>query len=178
MSAEINDYEKWIRPIEDRMMRSVWRILRNPDDAEEAFQNAMEQIWKKRGKLHRHPNPQAFVLRLCVTAAYDTLRKRLRQNRYESASEIPDAPDTSPIARQSIDDHRREGEIHSAISRLSRTQGIAVLMRIVEDEPYERIAQSLGCSESTARIHVHRGRDRLRKMLAHLAPNLKEEVRR
>ena len=34
-------YARFIEPIEDRMIRSVWRITRNVQDAEDAMQNAV-----------------------------------------------------------------------------------------------------------------------------------------
>jgi DNA-directed RNA polymerase specialized sigma24 family protein len=45
-----------------------------------------------------------------------------------------------------------------------------VLMRHVLELPYEEIAEALGCSERTARVHVNRARKRLSRLLAHLAP--------
>jgi DNA-directed RNA polymerase specialized sigma24 family protein len=41
-------------------------------------------------------------------------------------------------------------------------------MRIVEEREYSEIALALQCSETTARIHVMRGRARLQRMLGHL----------
>jgi DNA-directed RNA polymerase specialized sigma24 family protein len=43
-------------------------------------------------------------------------------------------------------------------------------MRVVEEQPYAVVARALGCAEITARIHVMRGRSRLRRLLAPLAP--------
>ena len=56
----------------------------------------------------------------------------------------------------------------TAVSRLPRKQAQAVLMRVVEGEDYEVIAQAMNCSETTARIHVHKGRKRLSQWLSHL----------
>jgi RNA polymerase sigma-70 factor (ECF subfamily) len=65
----------------------------------------------------------------------------------------------------------QRAEIASAISRLSRHQAVATLMRIVEEQSYEDIAAALGCAPATARRHVARGRERLRVLLAHLTPS-------
>ena len=47
MFEEQENYEKLIRPIEDQMLRSVWGITQNAEDAEEAFQDALAVIWRK-----------------------------------------------------------------------------------------------------------------------------------
>jgi len=61
-----------------------------------------------------------------------------------------------------------EDEILKAIGRLPKKQAVAVLMRIVQDQPFDVIGQTLDCSEITARIHVSRGRARLSQWLSHL----------
>jgi RNA polymerase sigma-70 factor, ECF subfamily len=175
-------YNVYIRPHEGLMSRIVWRIVRNPEDAEDTLQDALSTIWKKRNLVESHPNPQALILKICINAAYDTLRKRRRhnhekstnlqhsiqekdmrgQNRTETAS-LPNGLDK-------LVQKETEMEILNAIGRLPRKQAVAVLMRIVKEQPYEIIAQAMGCSETTVRIHVARGRNRLNQWLAHLNP--------
>jgi RNA polymerase sigma-70 factor (ECF subfamily) len=178
LGGDHREYEDLIGPIEDRMIRSVWRIARDADDADDAFQQALETIWKRLDRIRRHPNPRALILRICVNAAYDVLRKRARQQRREAPEAIPDEqPDTSPSAADRIAAREDHSEILSAISRLPRSQAQAVLMRFVQELPYCEIAQALGCSEATARRHIANARVRLRKMLGHLAAYGSKEVR-
>ena len=73
-----NVYENLIGPIEQQMMRSVWRITRDPDDADDALQEALERIWTRLSRIQRHANPRALILRICVNAAYDVLRRNAR----------------------------------------------------------------------------------------------------
>lgn len=173
------DYNGLIRPIEDRMIRSVWRIVRDADDADDAFQEALETIWKRLGRIRQHPNPHALILRICVNSAYDVLRRKSRRRRHEELKAIPDiVPDPAPSpAQQAVGSENRE-EIFEAIGRLPRNQAQAVLMRFVQGLPYADIAQALGCKEAMARKHISRARVRLRKALAHLAPRSTKEVLR
>ena len=41
MQTEHDEYERLVRPMEERMMRMVWGVTRNADDAEEALQEAL-----------------------------------------------------------------------------------------------------------------------------------------
>ena len=77
---------------------------------------------------------------------------------------------------QALERKKIEDEILKAISRLPKKQALAVLMRIIQDQPYDVIAQILGCSETTVRIHVSRGRARLSQWLAHLHTTSSQEV--
>ncbi len=63
------DFDAFIKPMESRMMRSIWRIVRQREAAEDALQDALAVIWKKRDAVARHPNPEAFILRISVGAA-------------------------------------------------------------------------------------------------------------
>ncbi len=62
-------------------------------------------------------------------------------------------------------------EVLAALSRLPSQQAEAVLMRLANEQSYAEIAQALGCSESSVRTHVERGRARLRKILNHFNPS-------
>lgn len=177
MSNEEHLYERLIQPIQDRMIRTVWRILRNPDDTDDAFQEALETIWKRLGRIQRHPNPQALILRICANAAYDVLRQRIRLRGHETAEAVPDdVRDTTPSVVERVSQREGKSEILRAIAQLPRKQAEAVLMRFVQEQSYGTIAEALGCSEATARIHVSRGRARLSERLAHLAPYPEKEV--
>jgi RNA polymerase sigma-70 factor, ECF subfamily len=52
-----------------------------------------------------------------------------------------------------------------ALDRLSSRQRAALLLRELEDLPFADIADHLGCSEATARVHHHRACTNLRQWL-------------
>lgn len=172
-------YEELISPIESQMMRSIWRVVRHPELAEDALQDALAIIWRKRDLIRRHPNPRALVLKICLNAACDSLRKRNRFLPLQTASlsaQGQDISDPSDVGRQ--EKKRLEDEVLKAIARLPKKQAAAVLMRIVQDQPYDAIAKALGCSEVTVRIQVSRGRARLSRWLSHLRPGSPKEESR
>jgi RNA polymerase sigma factor (sigma-70 family) len=104
------------------------------------------------------------------------LRKRKRLHQHEKTEPLHRFPIQSGTKDyEALERKKIEAEILKAISRLPRRQAVAVLMRIIQDQPYEVIAQAMKCSETTVRIHVSRGRARLSQWLSHLKPvSLKE----
>jgi RNA polymerase sigma-70 factor (ECF subfamily) len=182
-------YDRSIRPYEGQMIRVVWRIVRNPEDAEDTLQDALSTVWKKRRLVCTHPNPRALILKICIDAAYDTLRKSRRRRTHEDPNPPhlvprkkgdPGVPCFTAVSDTSALDKlvqkETETEILAAIGRLPRKQAVVVLLRLVKEMPYEAIAQVMNCSQSTARIHLARGRARLNEWLAHLNPNPSGEV--
>ena len=156
-----------------RMLRTIWRVVRDPDVAEDALQDALITLWKKLPALTRHPNPDAFVLRVCLDAACDHLRAHVRRRRRD----VPFDPDeaAAPLAQAAPQESTVLDEVRQAIGRLQRRQATAVLLRVIHGESYETIARSLGCSEVTARVHVLHARQKLRGWLSHLCRPSREE---
>jgi RNA polymerase sigma-70 factor (ECF subfamily) len=176
MNDRQREYERLIAPIEDRMMRAVWRISRDPGDAEDAFQEALLTVWKRWDRIVTHPNPHALILHMCVNAAHDVLRRRVRQGKWIAEGAIPeDIADSSASAIRNISDTEQRAQVLRAIGLLPKNQARAMLMHAVEGIPYGDVAAALACREVTVRKHVARARTRLRSLLAHLIPAVRKE---
>jgi len=170
-------FEQLIEPVEHQMMRSIWRIVRDPEMAKDALQDSLTKIWKRLDRIRSHPNPQALILKICLNTAIDSLRKRKRLHQHEKTEPLhgfPGQPDAE--AHEALERKKIEAEILEAVKRLPRRQAVAVLMRLIQDQPYNVIAQAMECSETTVRIHVSRGRTRLSQWLSHLKPASLKEV--
>ncbi len=171
MSTREEDYERVVKPLENQMVRTIWRIVHDADDADDAMQEALTVMWRKFDRIQRHKNPRALVLRICINSACDVLRRKVRQQRGENIDDYRyqlRAPQKNAVDALVHEDQQQE--IMEAISQLSRQQSEAILMRLVYHHSYAEIADALECSEATARTHVARGRTRLRELLAHMAP--------
>lgn len=170
-------YDELIAPMETRMMRSIWRVMRHTDLAEDVLQDALSIIWKKRFQIRLHPNPPALILKICLNAAYDSLRKLDRMRRQMDLSHLDNTP--SPMERGAdlnLEEREIVEQVQRAIHRLPRKRALAVMMRLIQEESFDAIAQALDCSEATARIHISRGRAQLKKWLSPLWESSRQEV--
>jgi RNA polymerase sigma-70 factor (ECF subfamily) len=164
-------YQQIIEPIEDRMIRSVWRFTRNAQDAEDAMQNALVAIWRNRHRISTHASPQVLVLRICIYCACDVARRRGRDRRkIESHDPADEYVDGAQLPWEELAHRELSGEILAAMNRLSRRQAVAIALRVFEELPYEQIASAMDCTEATARKHVERARGHLRIVLAKHEP--------
>jgi RNA polymerase sigma-70 factor, ECF subfamily len=169
-------YDELIAPLETMMMRSIWRIVRNADLAEDSLQDALTVVWKKRLKIRLHPNPQALILKICLDAAYDSLRRRDRMRNHTDTiqlNDVPAPPNSHPD--NDLKESEIEDQVQQAIRRLPRKRALAVMMRLIHEESFEAIALALDCSEVTARIHLSKGRAQLRKWLSPLCKKSRQE---
>ena len=166
-------YERILRPLEDRMIQSIWRIVRSSQDAEDALQNALVTIWKRWERVTGHPCPEALVLKICADAAYDLTRRRTRERKTRQSRTVAEEPaDTSTSPLECASSQELHHEVIAAIHRLPRQQAMAVLMRVIQGQSYRDVAAALECNEATARTHVARGRTRLQTLLSHLDPTI------
>ena len=172
------EYQRLIAPIEDRMMRTVWRIVRDPDDTEDAFQETLLTVWKRWDRICAHPNPHALILQICIHSAHDVLRRKVRHGRWLEAVAIPEEiADATPSAIRNISAAEQDAAVFRAIGSLSKNQARAILMHAVEEVPYPAIAAAMDCRESTVRKHVARARTKLRVLLSQLIPAVHKEER-
>ena len=170
-------YDEMIAPMEATMMRSIWRVVRNTDLAEDCLQDALAAIWKKRFQIRLHPNPPALILKICLNTAYDSLRKLERVRRHTDLSRLDNAPaPREDDTDRGLEAREIEGQVQQAIRRLPRKRALAVMMRLIQEESFEAIAQALDCSEVTVRIHISKGRAQLRKWLSPLRESRRQEV--
>ena len=170
-------YDELIAPLEAKMMSSIWRVVRNADLAEDCLQDVLAVVWKKRIQIRLHPNPQALILKICLNAAYDSLRRLERMRCQKDLSYMDNTPaPRDHDADRDLEAREIEEQVQQAIQRLPRKRALAVMMRLINEESFETIAHALDCSEITARIHVSGGRAQLRKRLSHLRRSNRQEV--
>ena len=165
-------YERFVRPCETRLIAAAWRIMRCHADADDVLQDAIVKIWKARESLAQHTCREAWMLRVVINTAFEHLRQRK-----PSPSTNLNGPDiaSAPASIRGVDADLSHDEtrnrILQALTSLSPQQAEAVLLRVVEDLPYDEVASALNCTVSTARVHVKRGRAKLRDHLKDLDPN-------
>lgn len=165
-------YERLIAPLETRMIRTIWGVVRDPEEAQDALQDALAAIWRRWDRLQTHPNPEALILRICINAAWDALRRRHRRLRWLAAENASiDPADPAPSALQAVTASETQVRVRRAIASLSRNQATAIVMHAVGNVPYDGVAAAMHCREVTVRTHVARARARLRALLSDLVPS-------
>jgi RNA polymerase sigma-70 factor (ECF subfamily) len=103
-----------------------------------------------------------------------TILLNLWRNQVRAASRTPRAVPLEAVAEpeaglESPEDRaqRREGEadLGALLDALPPTQRAAIVMRHIAGLSYAELATVLGCPEGTAKSHVSRGLNRLRKLI-------------
>lgn len=148
------DFESFYRSQWQEVYRPLAVVLRNPDLAREATNEAMTRALGDWNKVKGMGNQAGWVYRVAHNWAVDQLRKKnpLRHviKRTEPAWQ-PTVPDP---------------EVFQAVSSLPYDQRAVVVLRLVEDWSVEEVAQALGVPSGTVKSRLSRALDKLREELS------------
>ncbi len=145
----------------DRVHLICRRILRNPQDAADARQEAMLSIARNIGSFEGRNDFGAWVYRIATNASIDLHRRAYR--REEAADHLSQivspSSGTSTIVRTRLD-------VDRALEQLPEEYREALVMREIGDLEYSDIADILGVPIGTVRSRIARGREMLARLLA------------
>jgi RNA polymerase sigma factor (sigma-70 family) len=137
------------------------RVLRDPHDAEDAFQATFLVLAHKARSIGR---PQAVASWLYCTAQRTALRARFRRNRRRAQESVLDdlpAPESTEEAAW----HELRPALDEEVNRLPGKYRDVVVHCYMREQTYTEAAQTLGLAAGTVSSRLARARDMLRKRL-------------
>lgn len=135
------------------LVRMLYLVVHDRELARDIAQDAFVQLFARWRRISHYDRPEAWVRRVGIRMAVRAgVRERVRP-RLERELDFATMP--RPI----------DLDVVRAIERLSAAQRAAVALHYLEDRPVSEVAEVLGCSEVTARVHLHRARARLAELL-------------
>ncbi len=140
------------------------RLTLREDVAEELMQELFLKLSNSRG-FDKAGNQQAYARKAAINLAFDW-RRSLKRNplRLDQICE-PASNDSSPLGKL-VQTEELE-EILNAIGRLNRSSREAFVMRYIQEEPYDYIAEQLGKTAHHVRALCSKALNRLRNVLGH-----------
>ncbi len=133
--------------------RMLWRaVYVFTGGRREITEEAVSEAWARAIRYHssiREPMP--WIYRTAFRVAARELKREQRRPAFERA------PLSTPPAEM--------GELMDALRRLPSNQRTAMVMHYIGDLPVRDIARRLGITPGTVKVHLHRGRRRLRELL-------------
>jgi RNA polymerase sigma-70 factor (ECF subfamily) len=167
-------FETLIERHHDEIYAYLWRLLYNAGqgdaalEAEDLTQDVFLRAYQAFGRLRQDSNHRAWLFKIATNCAYTALKQgRRRASRnvslddevHQVAAADP-SPDHQVIADEAL------AQIRRAIAMLPPKQRMAVVLRYVQELSYSIIAQTLDCSQDSARANVYQALRRLRQELA------------
>lgn len=172
-----------VRTWQDRVFTTVLRMVNRRDDAEDLCQEAFVRAWHALPHFEERASFGTWIFRIAVNLCLSHRRDQRRHpveplpsgspddNGHAGSGEIADPRAARPEEATLADERRRA--VQSAIAALDPESRAVVVLRDLQDQSYEEIADELGVPVGTVRSRLHRARmelkDRLKGMMTEKA---------
>jgi RNA polymerase sigma-70 factor (ECF subfamily) len=144
--------------------------------AEELAQEIFLRVYKAAARYRPEARFRTWLYKIAANVCLNELRRADYRNRFESLEsngEIPgEDPESGPTPTdgnrpdQSLERKERQQLIFAALEQLPGEQRAALLLRVEQDFSYQEIGRQIGRSENHVKTLIHRGRNKVKKMLA------------
>lgn len=149
------------------------RMAANPDDALDLSQEAFIKAWRALGQYQFEASFSTWLFRLTSNVCIDFLRRKKRRQETSLTESYDDSdegeefslPDTAPLPEEQAITNETKIELAQAMERLGPEHREILQLRVVENLPYEQIAEILDIRVGTVKSRLARARLSLRKIL-------------
>jgi RNA polymerase sigma-70 factor (ECF subfamily) len=159
-----------VRRYQDRLYKSIFRVVDNAEDAydvvQEAFLNAYQSLNSFKGDAEFF----TWLYRIAFNSAISLKRKRKAVLRFEwglgeknSAEPLDESAFSQPGT--ALERSEEDASLQIALNRLSPEHRAVLVLKDLEGQKYEDIAEILDVPIGTIRSRLHRARLELRELL-------------
>lgn len=168
-AAETGWAEQVVRPYASVLYLDALRLTRNPADAEDLVQETFAKAFAGFGQFRPGTNLRAWLRRILTNTFISSCRDKQRELQLAGAGAAgADALrwDRHASAEDEVLRRIPDAQIAAAMRALPAIFRVAVYLADVEGYAYREIAQITGIPPGSVKSRVHRGRTRLRGLLA------------
>ena len=149
-----------------RVERIALHMLRDPEDARDAAQEALVKLVQRIGQFRGGSEFSTWLHRLVVNTCKDVAQARWAATRRTEplVEDTRAAADGDPARALHASETRRE--LGRCLADLPRAQATVVALKDAFDVSFEEISAATGMPVGTAKCYAHRGRNGLRARLS------------
>jgi RNA polymerase sigma-70 factor (ECF subfamily) len=160
-----------VRRYQDRLYNTVYRLLGNAEDAQDVVQEAFLNAYQSLEAFKGDSQFFTWLYRIAFNTAISLKRKQRVLLRIDGGAdgEAPREPaDPSDASRpgHALEQAEEERRVWQALGRLSPEHRAVLVMKDIEGQKYEAMAELLRVPVGTIRSRLHRARLELRGLLS------------
>jgi len=168
-------FEAIVGRYKKRVFSTAYRLLDNREEAEDYSQEVFLKIYRNIQKLSEPATFEAWLHRITVNACLDAIEKRKHTPKIKIFLDADDEPQSFDIPAKSDTAKIYENQeirncLEKALAKLEPKGRSAIILRDVEEMPYEEIAESLKIGLSAVKMRIHRARLAVRELLEKICP--------
>ena len=145
--------------------RSVYRILKDNNLAEDIAQEVFLGLWKKRDKLKITTSVQAYLKRTAVNKSLNFIRDQ--KIKFDDEEKMPVQYNNQSTSQQKLEADDLQNLINDSIDLLPEKCRLVFTLSRFEEMTYQEIANELNISIKTVENQISKALKFLRKALKH-----------
>ncbi|UGY92195.1 SigE family RNA polymerase sigma factor [Streptomyces gobiensis] len=158
-TAQVLDFEDYVRTRQDALLRSARRLVPDPIDAQDLLQTALVRTYGKWDGIADKSLADAYLRRVMINTRTEWWRsRRLHEVPTEALPDVASVDDGS-------EQHADRALLIDILGVLAPKQRSVVVLRHWEQMTTEETAEALGMSAGTVKSTLHRALARLRAEL-------------
>ena len=150
VAASADSFDRFFRREYPSMVALATAVSGSAAVAEDVAQEAMVRARRHWDRVGSYDKPGTWLRRVTINLAISSRRRIAAEAKARLAWWERHEPAVQP--------EPLDPDLLAALRTLTPQQRAAVSLHYLEDRSTPEIADLLGCSESTARVHLHRGR--------------------
>lgn len=159
-----------VRRYQDRLYNTVYRLVDNAEDAQDVVQDAFLSAYQGLGSFKGEAQFFTWLYRIAVNTAISLKRKQravlpLRTGPADESGAEPLDRSEDSRPEHALERAEQERRIQQALGRLSPEHRAVLILKDMEGEKYETMAEILQVPIGTIRSRLHRARLELRELL-------------
>jgi RNA polymerase sigma-70 factor (ECF subfamily) len=180
MAASPGDFNDLVDKYSSRVLNLAFRLTGNRQDAEDVVQDTFLQVFRALSDFRGESDISTWIYRIALNASLKAKRKignevsldNLEQSIEAMRGNIPDevrqwfADPSQAVLVQSLLAEINQGCLHFMTFRLTDSQRVVYIMRVVLDFSYAEIAEVLQVSLNVVKARLHRAHAKLQKYFA------------
>ncbi|MBQ9980088.1 MAG: sigma-70 family RNA polymerase sigma factor [Oscillospiraceae bacterium] len=166
--GDIDAFSELVRLHENRIYSLCLRMMGNPEDAQDAAQEAFIKAWEKLSTFRGDSAFSTWLYRLASNLCLDMIAARNRRAASSLSDEdgsFLDTPDTAPLPQEELERRERLGALKAAMDTLPDEARTMLILREGQGLSYEEIGQVLNLPPGTVKSRLFRAREKLREEL-------------
>jgi RNA polymerase sigma-70 factor (ECF subfamily) len=173
-------FQALVRQLKGRVYATAYRLMGSREDAEDQAQEVFIKVYRGIQDLDDPATVTAWIYRLTVNTCFDALRKQGRSPNTTAAAppsadrdEEPQVADPNVATPEEIALRRELHDcLEDVLQRLDPDERGVLVLRDVEDRPYQEIAETFAIGLGATKMRIHRARLAFQQLFERLCAEL------
>ncbi|NTW03025.1 MAG: RNA polymerase sigma factor [Oscillochloris sp.] len=171
-------FEALVNRYKGHVFALAYRLMGDPQEAEDQAQEVFLKIYRGIARLDDPATLPAWITRITVNTCFDALEHRRRRPRtvpidsprLDTPAENTFIDTRAPTPEEAVLQAELRHCLERTLTKIEPSERVILILRDLEDRPYQEIADTLKLGLSAVKMRIHRARLTFQRLLEQVCP--------